>query len=160
MISGAAGTYMTTLDEDADISTDLMIEPGQAVVVSGDQGLADAPSWGSGGFVVRQFGSLVLAQMQLAGSISVISGGSVVLESVGGSIFGLTVTNSSFRMDTTSTATLGGMLVFDNYVTVELSGKTILSGSLLVVTGASVLSLENCIVYAVSGWPLRTFFLF
>jgi hypothetical protein len=111
-----------------DISTDLMIEPGHAVVVSGDQGLADAPSWGSGGFVVQQFGSLVLAQMQLAGSISVISGGSVVLESVGGSIFGLTVTKSSFRMDTASTATLGGTLVFDNYVTVELSGKTILSG--------------------------------
>ena len=74
-----------------------------------------------------------------------------MLESVGGSIFGITATNSSFRMDTASTATLGGTLVFDNYATVELSGKTILSGGLLAVIGASVLSLENCIVDAVSG---------
>jgi hypothetical protein len=36
VISGATGTYVLTLTEDADVSTDLKIQPGQHVIISGD----------------------------------------------------------------------------------------------------------------------------
>jgi hypothetical protein len=66
VVSEAAVTYLTTLRADASINTDLTIEPGQAVVVSGDrERLGAAPLWGSGGFTVRQFGSLALTGVQL-----------------------------------------------------------------------------------------------
>ena len=42
--SGAAGVYVGTLLEDAGISTDLTITPGQTVSVSGDPSLPQAPS--------------------------------------------------------------------------------------------------------------------
>eukprot|EP01050_Picozoa_sp_SAG11_P009303 SAG11_NODE_864_length_6839_cov_4.807567_4_plen_343_part_00 len=66
VISGAAGTYVLTLMEDADVGTDLVVQPGQNVIISGDAGLVEAPRWGSGGFVVREFGSLLLASVGLA----------------------------------------------------------------------------------------------
>ena len=65
VVSGAAGTYLTTLLADAGISTGLTIQPGQAVVVSGGQSLAAAPAWGTGGFSVLQFGSLSLSYVRL-----------------------------------------------------------------------------------------------
>ena len=65
VVSGAAGFYLATLLSDAGISTDLTIQPGQSVVVSGDQSLAAAPAWGTGGFSVRQFGSLSLVYVRL-----------------------------------------------------------------------------------------------
>ena len=65
VVSGAAGTYLATLLADAGISTDLTIQPGQVVVVSGDQSLAAAPAWGTGRFSVLQFGSLLLSYVQL-----------------------------------------------------------------------------------------------
>jgi hypothetical protein len=84
VVSGAAGTYLTTLRMDAGISTDLTIEPGQAVVVSGDrEKLGVAPRWGSGGFTVRQFGSLALTYVGLGDStITLRSGGSLRLSSM------------------------------------------------------------------------------
>ena len=39
VVSGAAGSYIVTLTEDAGISTDLTIEPGQDVRISGDPAL-------------------------------------------------------------------------------------------------------------------------
>jgi hypothetical protein len=65
VVSGAAGTYITKLDGDAGISMDLRIEPGQTVMVSGDEALVVAPAWGSGGFAVQQFGSLAIARISL-----------------------------------------------------------------------------------------------
>eukprot|EP01050_Picozoa_sp_SAG11_P007863 SAG11_NODE_668_length_7841_cov_10.134461_2_plen_312_part_00 len=38
VISGAAGTYVLTLTEDADVGTDLVVQPGQSVIISGDAG--------------------------------------------------------------------------------------------------------------------------
>jgi hypothetical protein len=58
--------YLTTLTEDASISTDLTICAGQNAVVSGDERLAVAPGWGAGGFAVEQFGSLALSRVRLA----------------------------------------------------------------------------------------------
>jgi hypothetical protein len=76
VVSGAAGTYIVTLTADAGIGTDLTIQPGQDVRISGDLGLAAAaPSWGGGSFTVRQDGSLSLTSLALAGSLTVQDGG-------------------------------------------------------------------------------------
>eukprot|EP01046_Picozoa_sp_COSAG06_P012925 COSAG06_NODE_772_length_12432_cov_119.880159_8_plen_584_part_00 len=65
VVSGAVGSYILTLMEDVGMSTDLTIEPGQDVRISGDPGLAAAPSWGSGGFTVQERGSLALQNIAL-----------------------------------------------------------------------------------------------
>jgi hypothetical protein len=46
VVSGAAGSYIVTLAGDAGIGTDLVIQPGQDVRISGDPSLAVPPSWG------------------------------------------------------------------------------------------------------------------
>jgi hypothetical protein len=74
VVSGAAGSYIVTLTGDAGISTDLVIEPGQDVHISGDPGLAVAPSWGSGGFTVQERGSLSLSTVVISGVLSVTEG--------------------------------------------------------------------------------------
>jgi hypothetical protein len=83
VVSGAAGSYIVTLTADAGISTDLVIQPGQDVHISGAPGLAVAPSWGSGGFTVAARGSLSLTnvQIQRAGDprVGVTNGGSLSL---------------------------------------------------------------------------------
>jgi hypothetical protein len=79
--SGAAGVYVGTLLEDAGISTDLTITPGQTVSVSGDPSLPQAPSWGGGGFTVQERGSLALAGVAVAGAVSVLAGGDLALQS-------------------------------------------------------------------------------
>ena len=45
VVSGAAGFYIVTLLEDAGIGTDLVVTPGQAVVMSGDLALVEPPAW-------------------------------------------------------------------------------------------------------------------
>ena len=45
VVSGAAGFYIVTLLEDAGIGTDLVVRPGQAVVMSGDSALMEPPAW-------------------------------------------------------------------------------------------------------------------
>eukprot|EP01050_Picozoa_sp_SAG11_P016808 SAG11_NODE_2337_length_3500_cov_62.684505_3_plen_714_part_00 len=65
VISGAAGTYVLTLVEDADVGSDLVVQLGQHVIISGDAELAEAPRWGSGGFIVEESGSLSLQQISL-----------------------------------------------------------------------------------------------
>ena len=97
VVSGAAGTYLVTLSEDADISTDLTIQPGQSVAVHGDRALPAPPgdrttaaifnsclslcvfnslsvsnrpfstAWGSGGFLIRDGGSVSLSYLELSG---------------------------------------------------------------------------------------------
>eukprot|EP01050_Picozoa_sp_SAG11_P010884 SAG11_NODE_1116_length_5800_cov_21.451149_2_plen_675_part_00 len=73
VISGAAGTYVLTLTEDANVGTDLVVQPGQNVIISGDAGLAEAPSWGSGGFEVR--GVLRISKLVVGGAVMVLLGG-------------------------------------------------------------------------------------
>ena len=76
VISGAAGFYAVTVTEDAGIGTDLTIQPGQNVQISGDPGLSEAPSWGTGGFVIGEMGSLTLAHLHnLVSLVSVSNGG-------------------------------------------------------------------------------------
>ena len=87
--TGAAGTYILKLMADsrlhafhssgAGVSTDLTIRVGQTVVISGNQRSDDLPSWGNGGFVVQQLGSLSLSHLWLAGALSVTNGGSLKL---------------------------------------------------------------------------------
>ena len=82
VLSGAAGSYIVTLTADAGISTDLVIEPGQDVRISGDLALGAAPSWGSGGFTVQQDGLLSLTGLALAGSLAALSEGTLHLNQV------------------------------------------------------------------------------
>ena len=87
VVSGAAGIYVGMLVEDAGISTDLVVRPGQDVSVSGDRSLAQPPLWGSGGFTVQQRGALGLSFVALGGSaavtaLAVTGGGSLSLSSM------------------------------------------------------------------------------
>ena len=76
-------------------------------------------------------------------------GGSLSLQSVGGSISGLTITDSTFSMDAASTASLGGTIRFENAGAVELTGTSIVAGSSLAVVGAgTAVSLDSCTVDA------------
>ena len=87
VISGAAGTYVLTLTGDADVGTDLTIQPGQHVVISGDAGVSfvedvtppQAPKWGSGALVVLERGSLSLVHVAVQSKLSVMDGGSASL---------------------------------------------------------------------------------
>eukprot|EP01045_Picozoa_sp_COSAG04_P005318 COSAG04_NODE_245_length_18929_cov_6.708391_4_plen_3740_part_00 len=95
--SGAAGAYIVTLTEDAGISTELTIRPGQDVRISGDLGLSEAPSWGGGGFVVQERGSLSLTYSVVEGDLTVLGGGSLRLN--GCTVHGaLTVIDGSARL--------------------------------------------------------------
>ena len=77
VISGAAGTYMLTLTDDANVVTHLTIQPGQTVIINGDAGLTEAPSWGTGGFSVEHFGLLKLTHLQIDGMLSVVCGATI-----------------------------------------------------------------------------------
>ena len=77
VVSGAAGSYIVTLTADAGIGTDLVIEPGQGVHISGDSGLAVSPSWGRGGFTVTG-GTLTLSRLTFSKGVSVATGTVVV----------------------------------------------------------------------------------
>eukprot|EP01051_Picozoa_sp_SAG22_P009903 SAG22_NODE_858_length_6831_cov_25.965538_7_plen_1155_part_01 len=88
----------------------------------------------SGQGIVGRFAGTAFEQM----SLSVADDASLTLRSVGGSIAGLAVADSTFAMDAASTATLGGTIRFENAGVVELAGKTILSGSNLAVSGTEL----------------------
>eukprot|EP01052_Picozoa_sp_SAG31_P024531 SAG31_NODE_2093_length_6459_cov_3.398585_3_plen_494_part_00 len=75
VISGAAGTYVLTLTEDADVETDLVVQPGQNVIINGDPGLMEGPNWGTGAFTVREGGTLSLTHIELTWSSGSPSGG-------------------------------------------------------------------------------------
>ena len=75
VISGAAGTYVLTLVEDAGVSVDLATQPGQHVIIAGDPSMTEPPAWGSGGFAVRGHGELSFRHISLRSSISVLAGG-------------------------------------------------------------------------------------
>ena len=78
VVSGAAGIYVGVLLRDAGIETDLVVQPGQRVSVSGDPSLPRPPRWGGGSFTVQQRGSLSLSSVEVSGGFSV-SGGSLSL---------------------------------------------------------------------------------
>eukprot|EP01052_Picozoa_sp_SAG31_P031759 SAG31_NODE_3403_length_4306_cov_3.734156_3_plen_1176_part_01 len=74
VISGAAGAYILKLMKPTNIVTDLMIQPSQKVVVSGDQTLQHPPSWGSGKFTVSESASLSLSYLRVDGAIQTLPG--------------------------------------------------------------------------------------
>jgi hypothetical protein len=65
VVSGAAGTYVSTVSSSPGISTTLSIHPGQIVQIHGDRSLPRAPIWGSGGFTVGERASLSLSYLQI-----------------------------------------------------------------------------------------------
>ena len=132
--SGAPGTYMVTMTESQNVQTDLTIQAGQVVVVSGDEGLAAAPSWSSGLITVQQYGSLSLTRVALAGSLAVSGGGSLSLSEMAMpiSVLGVLVydqlggAGSTLRLSgVTVTGTLSDWGVLAGTVTVEADGSVV-----------------------------------
>eukprot|EP01051_Picozoa_sp_SAG22_P011004 SAG22_NODE_1024_length_5987_cov_3.799932_4_plen_623_part_00 len=80
VISGAAGTYVLTLMEDAHVGTDLVVQPGQNVIITGDAGLVAAPRWGTNTFEIIDGGSLSLTRLQVW-HVHIMSGGEGHFES-------------------------------------------------------------------------------
>eukprot|EP01052_Picozoa_sp_SAG31_P025290 SAG31_NODE_2209_length_6183_cov_6.782544_3_plen_923_part_00 len=76
VISGAAGAYVLKLMEPTNIVTDLVIQPSQKVVVSGDQTLQQPPPWGSGKFTVSESASLSLSYVRVDAVIQTLPGAS------------------------------------------------------------------------------------
>eukprot|EP01050_Picozoa_sp_SAG11_P004928 SAG11_NODE_328_length_10690_cov_25.464357_5_plen_536_part_00 len=74
VISGAAGTYIVTIMANQIVHTDVTIQPGQDVAINGDRALPQQPTWGSGGLIVAETGSLSLSYMQLGGTIKTDAG--------------------------------------------------------------------------------------
>jgi hypothetical protein len=81
LLSGAPGEFICTLDEDAEVHTDVDIQPGMRVQVTGDASLPEPPFWGVGSFSVGERASLSLAYLLLdsAATIAVTAGGSLAL---------------------------------------------------------------------------------
>ena len=133
--------------EDAGISTALTITPGQIVSVTGDRSLPQAPLWGSGTFTVQERGALTLNYVAIEGDLAVTGGGSMGLTACTGQLpgprLGLTVTDSTFSMDASSTTTLGGSISLTNAGVVTLQDKTFNSAR-LAVGGGTQLSLSGC----------------
>ena len=65
VVSGAAGRVLVSVTQDQSIGMDLTIRPDQDVRISGDQALARAPSWGTGGFTIQERGLLSLAYVRV-----------------------------------------------------------------------------------------------
>ena len=150
------GLYTMDVSADVRTATAITVESSMHVTVNGD---SSKPTWafvGTGsGFTVAAAASLTISSMSLDAGISVNGGGSLSLQSVGGSISGLVVADSIFSMDAASTASLGGTIRFENAGTVELTGKSIAAGSSLAVVGAgTAVSLEGCTVDAAVSRPV------
>ena len=71
VVSGASGTYLNTLEADAGIISNVAIRAGQAVHLSSDPSLAEALSWGGGGFNLEQMGALSLTRLLQLGRTTV-----------------------------------------------------------------------------------------
>ena len=82
VLSGAAGYYAVSLEEDAEISTDLAVLFGQNVRISGGGG--SSTGWGSGSITVRRDGALALSGVALPGDLTVQGGGNATVS--GGSL--------------------------------------------------------------------------
>jgi hypothetical protein len=143
VVSGAAGIYVGVLLRDAGIETDLVVQPGQSVSVSGDPSLPRPPRWGGGSFTVQQRGSLTLQAVAVSSGLSVTNGGSAVLMACGGQLTSLTVMDSSFSMDAASSTTLGGSISLSNAGSVTLEDTTFAEGTELTVGGGTSTSLRR-----------------
>ena len=82
VISGAAGTYVLTLTADADVDTDLTMQPGQHAIISRDPAVMETPSWGGGGFAVERGATLTLDGIEISGQVVVAEGAALVLRGI------------------------------------------------------------------------------
>jgi hypothetical protein len=130
VVSGAAGSYIVTLMADAGFSTDLTIQPGQDVRISGDPGLSEAPIWGSGGFTVAERGMLLLTHVRLGPRTCASAGvdGRLIMRQVplaSSSLF-MTISMSSYAV-----VTLDRVTVNDHPEWGELTAQSVTSDSSL-----------------------------
>ena len=130
VVSGAAGSYIVTLMADAGFSTDLTIQPGQDVRISGDLGLSEAPIWGSGGFTVAERGMLLLTHVRLGPRTCASAGvgGRLIMRQVplaSSSLF-MTISMSSYAV-----VTLDRVTVNDHPEWGELTAQSVTSDSSL-----------------------------
>ena len=148
VIVGAAGTYMATLAENQTVSTDLIIQPGQVVLISGDRALASAPTWGSGGFTVGESASLSLSYLQVD-TVIVMNDGALAL-----SLDSCTLTFTSALVLRVATATFisqtfQGAIEVPNQASVSIStsslafaasstGINVQQGGTLTLTGTTL----------------------
>jgi hypothetical protein len=154
VISGVAGTYMVTLTENADITTDLTIRPGQDVHISGDPALAAAPLWGSAGFLVQEGGSLALTHMTVEPSLIPwrCHGGLLSLSS-------MTVPTAMFDASDVQLSGVGSRLRLSAVTIVERPAAGELTGTMVVgVDGSQVVDppswgIANPRALEGTGWP-------
>ena len=75
LLSGAAGAYICTLDEDADVQTNIDINPEMHVRIGGDPGLPSPPTWGTGSLSVADQATLFISKLLLLGGVITIAAG-------------------------------------------------------------------------------------
>ena len=82
--SAAPGVYALAMHTDMpSVAQTLAVQPGQAVTVSGLVSVAVPPRWGgTGGFRIRDRGSLLLQHVTIVAAVDVDSGGSLTMHDV------------------------------------------------------------------------------
>ena len=151
VISGAAGMYMLTLVGDANVETDLMVQPGQHVIITGSPDSAALPSWGSGGFAVRQDGLLSITSVALQGPIVLAQGAlSVTLSScsIGGRVFG---SSSSYTVPSATMITIVDPASHLDFDSVTLGATASLTVSQAHSVAFSVLEIGHNATGRISG---------
>jgi hypothetical protein len=135
VLSGAGGFYVLLLVENsAGVGVTLTIRPQQTVSIHGDpavraDGGGSRPIWGGGGFTVQQHGVLSLANLVVAGPLSVTTGGKLTISSAA-----LTATiMNNFLPGGEGLQGAGSEVAFD-HVTVPQSGYPTLTGTITVST--------------------------
>eukprot|EP01050_Picozoa_sp_SAG11_P019610 SAG11_NODE_3155_length_2644_cov_3.394106_2_plen_620_part_00 len=156
VISGAAGSYVLPLMDDANVGTNLVIQPGQNVIISADDGLAEAPRWGSGGFTVGEMGSLTLSHIQLVETTNILvtDGGSLLMANMIVPFHALITTlgrltdDSTLRLATISVAT--HVTDVDSYLG-ELTGTVYPNGTTIPPTLLHRINQQRALFEVVSG---------
>lgn len=146
VVSGAPGAFIVLLLADAGTETALIVRPGQHVVLTGDASLPQPPRWGSGSFTVHQSGTLTLQSISVGGSLSVTGGGVAILMACSGQLTSLSVTDSSFSIDATSTTIIGGSISLSNAGLVTLEAKTFADGAQVTIGEGTSLSFARMAV--------------
>ena len=116
------------------------------LTVLGGGGLTLQASAMSGAVTVTD-GVLTVLSSSLSSDLSVSGGSTASLTGCTGQLTGLTVTDSAFSMDASSTTTLGGSISLTNAGVVTLQDKTFNSAR-LAVGGGTQLSLSGCMLDA------------
>ena len=154
VVSGAAGRYMVTTFEPANMHTDLTIRPGQVVSVSA--GLPNPVAWGRAAIAVGERGSLALSMLKLDGALGANSGALELTVSSctltdGGNVLlnDATVTFTNTDLGFRSLASAGGSITLTS-CTGRLSGLRVVS-STFSMDATSTLSLGGYVSIVFAG---------